>query len=1106
MANNSLTTLLNDLLKYQNNSLEILNALTNATTTQNDFVTVKVTDSNNLVQTITIPSFAVIKSQLDVLNTNVKSLTGLGDKASTSVKLDDGTFRKVLMSSFQKEAADINKLDVPTTFNKKENWFFESFLNPLLYVSFKLTDQVKFNTEQVEVARYILNIDNTSKINIFNNYILNKNISFNEFSNILTQNAITYFLDKDIVNLRPRNIKYWGQFSVQEIFTETIDAKRIFSAKLDKLTLSDTTSNKQNTISLKIKDQLVLSSTRFEVTSIDSATNKVSLKLLEGYEAIVKGSILNYYAAQTSDVIVDINIGFNEYDVIFVKPIDPDSKIKANNWSPGVGLYSNNLIINLPDGTKTTLGTYYQNEVVDFGAYLYATVKDKTIPAIYGIKPNSPVLNIDNFKVTQINEHITKGSLATELVKLQVDKNNTSARIDSLDKSISELRNKIQTTQYNSNKIAENDNLTLKRLISERDSSSSLYNSIVNDIVSKSGENLDYYNAKWRVRGFFPIPTGKYSDRTGTQEIIQFKIQYRYLSKNGGANSAQQIQYKDVNGNSINGAFSNWIELTTPIRKKVEDPISGNIVWSTEDTENPESININQIDLPISAKEMVEFRVKSISEAGWPATPLESNWSNSIIIEFPTELESSKNASDIAEQAKKDKVRIDLLAEINKLNIDKISSLSITQNDKFFISDSKSIASGFLTTENNIITLFDKLNQMSNEIESLKAALNNTKGLISVSIIDELGQEYKVENNQILKIDAPDYELEAQKLSKPKGVILTKTYFLKISNSSASELSLYSRMFGSADSALPLNIIDDYDYNSLRRYKEVPIALSYPSELRNISPIANKIPFTSEQVKGQFIYTRYTDVKGNDLYEQSNDRFWSIGSTSSASTSNEGNYIFSGGFVGGVPQRLSTNDVDTLTLYNQNIWMHILHPSIAQNATYDDIKISKFATSTKSLGTVNNNERICFDENDKFLIGPRSVGAFLFLNPKEISLLRTVGNDSNSVKTVGFGSDAAIIIPITFQYRMTDYSGVGTDGIGNVGGKLVKDESLEYSKTIGIDIYHSILDKLKFSFDLNITARYKSKLFTQSAIPERTFATVINDLNKTIKGTKPSIV
>lgn len=1104
MANNSLTTLLNDLLKYQNNSLEILNALTNATTTENDFVTVKVTDSNNIVQTVTIPSFSVIKSQLEVLNNNVKSLTGLGESASTSVKLDDGSFRKVLMSSFQKEASDIKKLDVPSNFNKKENWFFESFLNPLLFVSFNLTSQVKFNTEQVELARYILNIDTNSKMNVFNNFILNKNLTFNEFSNLLTQNAMTYFLDKDVINLRPRNIKYWGEFAVQETFLETINSKRVFSVKLDKLSLSDTSSINLNTISLKIKDQLILNSTRYEISAIDNSTNKVTLKILEGYESVVKGSVLNFYSAQISDVIVDVNIGFNEYDVIFIKPIDPDSKIKANSWSPGVGIYSNSLNITLPNGKQSTLGNYYQNEVVDFGAYLYAAVKDKSIPSIYAVKPYAPTLDINEFKVTQINEHITKSSLASELVKLQIDKNNTKARIDSLDKSIYDLRNKIQTTQYSSNKLAETDNLTLKRLISERESSSSLYNSIVNDIVSKSGENLDYYNAKWRVRGFFSIPNGRYSDRTGTQEIIQFKVQYRYLSKNGGANATQQIQYKDVNGNIIQGAFSNWVELLTPIRKKIEDPLTGNIVWTVEDTENPESININQIDLPISAKEMVEFRVKSISEAGWPTSPQESTWSNSIIMEFPSEFESSQNASDIAEQAKKDKVRIDLLSEINKLNIDKISALSISQNDKFFISDSNSIASGFLTPENNIITLFDKLNQMSAEIVALRAALNNVKGLLTVSIIDELGQEYKINDSQLLKIDAPDYESEAQKLSKPKGAIITKTYFLKIANGANSELSLYSRLFGSVDSALPLTITEDSDYNTLRKYKQVPIALSYPNSDSSSSPIVKKIPFASEQTKGQFLYGRYTDLKGNDIYDSATDRFWSTTEYTTNTTTNENNYIFAGIFLGQDLQKLVTNNVDTAP-YNSNIWMHILHPEIAVGATYGNIKVSKFAQNVKSLGNVNSDERICFSENDKYLVGPNSVGSFLFLNPKDSSTLRTNGNESNSTKIVNFGAESALVIPITFQYRMTDYSGIGEDGIGNIGGKVIKEEELEYSKTIGIDIYHSILDKSKFSFDLNIVAKYKSKLFTQQLVPERTFENVLGDLVKTMSDINPTI-
>lgn len=1101
MANNSLTTLLNDLIKYQNNSIEILNALTVAATTTDDFVTIKVTDSNNVVQSVSVPSFSDIKSQIEVLNNNVKALAGLGDNSSAVAKLDDGSFRKVLMSSFQKEASDIKNLDIPSTFNKKENWFFESFLNPLLYVSFNLTEQVKFNTEQVEMARYILNLDTSLKINAFNNYILNKNISFNDFSNILSQNAITYYLDKDVINLRPRNNRYWGQFLINEVLVETINNKRVFSVVVDKLTLSDNTTIKKDTVSLKLKDQLVLNTSRFEVTEINSSTNKVTLRTLEGFASPVKGSILNYYSLQTSDVIVDVNVGFNEYDVIFIKPIDPDSKIKASNWSPGVGFYSNNLNITLPNGKKATLGTYYQNEVVDFGSYLYAAVKDKTIPSIYALKPDVPTLDVTNFNVNQINEHITKGSFVSELNKLQVDKTNASAKLDSLDKSINELRNKIQTTQYGSTKLTDSDKLNLNKLINERESTSSLYNSIVNDIISKSTENLDYYNAKWRVRGFFPIPDGKYSDRTGTQEIIQFKIQYRYLSKNGGANPSQQLQYKDVNGNALIGSFSNWVEVLSPLRKKIQDPVTGNIIWKTEDTENPESININQVDIPISSKEMVEFRIKSISEAGWPASPQESNWSNSVIIQFPTEYETTQNVSDIAEQAKKDKVRIDLLGELNKYNVEKIAALSINQNEKFFVSDSNSIASGFLTAENNIISLFDKLNQMSTEIEQLKAKLNNVKGLLSVTIIDELGQEYKVENNQVIKIDAPDYENEAQKLTKPKGAIISKTYFIKISNSNASELSLYARLFGSDSSALPITIADDIDYNTLRKYNVVPIAFSNPNTVRNISPIASKIPFASEQTKGQFIYARYTSIVGDSLYESPtivNDRYWSVGTTANSLSDNVNNFIFSGTVQGGVPKRLSTNDVETNLDYNQNVWMHILHPEVLLNIS--GIKNSKFATHQKSLGNVNTNEKICFADNDKYLVGPNSVGSYLFINTKDINLLRVDGNESNSIKNVTFGSDAAILIPITFQYRMTDYSGVGTDGIGNIGGKMTKDESLEYSKTLGIDIYHSSIDKLRFSFDINITAKYKSNLFTKSIVPERTFASVIDDINKTIKG------
>jgi hypothetical protein len=88
---------------------------------------------------------------------------------------------------------------------------------------------------------------------------------------------------------------------------------------------------------------------------------------------------------------------------------------------------------------------------------------------------------------------------------------------------------------------------------------------------------------------------------------------------------------------------------------------------------------------------------------------------------------------------------------------------------------------------------------------------------------------------------------------------------------------------------------------------------------------------------------------------------------------------------------------------------------------------------------------------------------------------------------------------------MTDYFGLGDNGLGNVGGDPAANSStnLEYTKTIGIDIYANPIDKERFSFDLELNARYYSKSLITKDIPVRTFETALDDLTKTIKVVTP---
>jgi len=46
--------------------------------------------------------------------------------------------------------------------------------------------------------------------------------------------------------------------------------------------------------------------------------------------------------------------------------------------------------------------------------------------------------------------------------------------------------------------------------------------------------------------------------KTGPQQVVQFVVQYRYLSESGAANPIVQTPYVDNNGQTKTGAFSDW--------------------------------------------------------------------------------------------------------------------------------------------------------------------------------------------------------------------------------------------------------------------------------------------------------------------------------------------------------------------------------------------------------------------------------------------------------------------------------------------------------------------------------------------------------------------
>ena len=1137
---NSLSSLLDNLVKLQRNNTEILTKLSEVVNSDADVVTLTLEDiANDNIKTVTIPSFGALKKDIERLDENITQISALNNK-DASVQLPDGTFRTIVKSTLKKSANDITSVQTPTEFESKNNWFFESFLNPYLYVGLDFTAQLNPDTVKAKMQKFILNLDTDAKLNVFNEQIKNNSdLSYADFLDIINNNGILYTLDDDVIDLPPVEPRYYGNFSVLRVFESTEDivvngvtaTKKSQKFQLDKLTYNDKNSATLETQQLKIGDSLLVNkndkNTRYKITNIDFETSTISVILAEGYDSVNIGAdILSFYPSEDITPQIQVGIGFNEYVSVFLKPIDPESNRPADNYSPGISFYSNELTIKDTDDVIKSLDTYYKEKVVDFGAVLFSMTQENIPPVSKAITPNVPALASNDFKVVQINKHVTDGQSNEDIKSLNKEKNSLKSELGDLDKAIASKRQEISTKNYKSDIERDSDDNQLTTLIEKRAATESLYNSVVSDILTKAEDKTtSTASAKYRIRGFWPIPKNKIASDGSEQNIIQFKIEYRYLTKGGAANNLEEFEFTDNDGNTQKGVYSNWVSMKSAIRERKFDPDTGKYYWVDQDTENGEQVNINQLDIAIRPNETVELRIKSISEAGYPSNPVESDWSNVLSIEFPDNLGVSKEVLAIVKETNEERVKVNLNQDLTERGVYKHVDDQFVQNNITWKHQAANIASGFLTDERNIISLLDYLKQLEAKVEALEAEINKTVGILLVKLEDETGNQTIVQENSTVSIFAGNYKDEVASLDRPKGTIITKNYFVRIENNASTPIQLLANFdattnYGSKFERVTGDYVNAY------------LGMSNPTaeDISNVSGpgrTAFNLPYQSSQVKGQFVYNRYKDITGiTDLYTELTSSlignvnyFNKSGQTFPSSNNYKSNPNF---FIwnGTQPTSSDVQGVEStgFIFEDNDVYVHCQHPDLFDNAvTIDDAwkeenttisyqsplsgPQAKFRTGGLLGSGITYSNKTAFRENDKYLMGKASCGSYLYLSPIKYADIRVDGNDKGSFKELSFGDANAFVFQVVYQYRMTDFFGPGQDGIGRIGGQEGVTQ-LEYKRKLGFDIFY---DEKKFSFDLEVTSRYKSNTISAADVPSTTFQNTINQTTNNVNQITPTI-
>ena len=906
-TNNSISNSLKKLLEINANSLKTFERINEAITTDQKDVPLEIL-TNEGTKTVYVPSFGYMKRELERLDTNLKALSGLG-KGNTRIKLPDGTYQNIITSTLKTPANDIKSFKRPVNFSTKANYFFEDFLNPLLTTSISVSGQIPNNTERILVKRILIDSSSAVSVEFFNaNYKNQEGLDYSTVIKEIANNNLSYTVDEDTRDMPYRNAQFTGKFDVlkinnskREVVVDGVTKKLAIKLyTLDKLTYTDSTKDFKDTEVLKVGDELMVQSgtknTRYKITRVDGSANQVELLTVEGYESIKIGANqLGIYKNDAASLNIDLNVGFNERMLVFVKAIDPDSKILAENWSPGIGLYTNELTMVQEDGTAIRLDDYYKAEVADFGRYISALKEDAIPPAAQGITPDAPTLDLNNFKVVQINSHLTANDAADKIKKLSADKVNVEEKIKKLDETIIKKRSEISTKKYESNIQKDKDKNELNSLITERTSETNLYNSIVNQIQSlASGTNATNVAPKYRVRGFWSVPTAKKVADTVDQNIVQFVIQYRYLSTSGKAGEVTQLPFTEGSREKT-AVFSNWNEVKTKVRDRFRNETTGKFEWQDSLVEDAQEVNFNQLDIAINEGELVEIRVKSVSEAGYPANPIYSDWSESITIDFPIAEIDTTNVDALLMTNAAETASVKISQELTSKGVFSHIDDSFSANEKYYAHTATNIASGFLSAEQKPISVYDKIAELEAQIAALKGTVEVEVGELIVKIMDEDGTVTVINNNTKNQIFAGYYTDEVASLTVKKGHIVTKTFKLLLENTKATKLELVSRLVGdrnlpayrssSAGSSIADNgfgvtlndngvadtdnkISSDNYYTSEGKYDLVPIQYqNIDATSINSYDLLAEAPYQSAQRRGQFVYSRYMDVSNqNPLY------------------------------------------------------------------------------------------------------------------------------------------------------------------------------------------------------------------------------------------------
>jgi hypothetical protein len=1059
----SLEILTQKLEIYYENIYQLLKAFQEATNNRATATTINVPIrkfGSNQIEYVQVNSFQKLQREIKKIENNFQSLTNSNN--ISYILNGDGTLTQFTRTTFM-NAQFIDTDTISFDGNQcivENNAIIEDLLYPIVKLPIQIADDLLGADIYVRTFDVTYGWDNIVTRDNEKKSTSDKGITILDMEQLFNVGKLRYNEVTRLIPQEKQQVYYFGRFMIEDI--------QVIDTGLYKVKLGSLKYHSLNTVGmavdLTVEDELVHpdGTSRFLVIELDTFNSTVVLQKIAGDNRTPTKGIELIYNQSMPATSNQVNV-----------PIKPAKKLviflsSVNNQN--ISFPSTGILIDtetyqvIYKQTTYTIDEFFSKYVVNFSEYLSAMLSSATIPYSLGVKIPKPKLDPINFRVIQINKHLTDGKTKNEIDRLNKNKQSVQNDIDYKQSQITKLEGDIETQKFKSTEEYEHITKRISQLRSDVNLLKANLLTITRDIDAntiKSG--IKSQKPKYRVIGFWELQEPLYSNYTKAQNIITYEVQYRYLSRD--LDTIENTSYTMIlDGKEVSVAFSGWNTAQTKTLNKVES-IDGSLQWEQISPDSIDEININQCSISINAAESIEIRVRAISEAGYPLSPVKSDWSDLLRVDFPEDLRDDnlqttidKNAIDL-QNAEFDNI-------IQKYGLLKHISDAIKESERDFMHHASNIASGQFTVEQKNIPVSTVLQTLLNRVTLLE---NAEASKILVYVVDFNGNSFQVMENSTIDLFGGNYTDDLNILDNTIwGTIITKKFYIKLENSSGNPIELRSLIPGApTPSGTELDVLSS---SEAPEYYDTPVRIGSVHQ---------------RQEHGQIIYFRNTDISN------ANTELAKLVKSDTTEGAGKANITAGSGAglkdvwyltTGAAAQRatvLPTSYDEGSGGVNVNIISYLdtvaLTAALAGEPILNHLKRVKYFNSMiYAERWQNSNPEILkskygfgyIDEIDRYLIGKYTCGAFLYPSIADERSIKV--NGTNTASSFIIPKESNALIPIVWQYRMTD-------AIGNSYEKTqgLSKYDIEYTKTLGVDI--QITNTKVFKFDIRITSRMKSK-------------------------------